>query len=127
MEFLLATLPEETRRNYERKLDVSIRFWRERGGCLSEETVEKLRERGIPINVGGPSAYRTDKLPVRMEYLDDIDIEEFKEIPTYKRMCICILKNDHACKYMGFAMTKKEKEQKERVMKIYKSITHGKL
>lgn len=27
-----------------------------------------------------------------MDYLDDIDIAEFKEIPTYKRMCICILK-----------------------------------
>ena len=34
-----------------------------------------------------------------MDYLDDIDIPaEFKEIPTYKRMCICILKNDHVCK-----------------------------
>ena len=44
-----------------------------------------------------------------MDYLDDIDIAEFKEIPTYKRMCICILKNDHVCKYMGFALTKKEK------------------
>ena len=39
-----------------------------------------------------------------MDYLDDIDIAEFREIPTYKRMCICILKNDHACKYMGFAL-----------------------
>ena len=43
-----------------------------------------------------------------MEYQDDIDIPEFREIPTYKRMCICILKNDHACKYMGFSPTKEE-------------------
>ena len=43
-----------------------------------------------------------------MDYLDDIDIAEFKEIPTYKRMCICILRNDHVCKYMGFALTKKK-------------------
>ena len=47
-----------------------------------------------------------------MDYLDDIDIAEFKEIPTYKRMCICILKNDHVCKYMGFALTKKKKVKK---------------
>ena len=33
---------------------------------------------------------RDSKKPVRMDYLDDIDIAEFKEIPTYKRMCICI-------------------------------------
>ena len=26
--------------------------------------------------------YKTDKLPVQMDYLDDIDIPEFKEIPT---------------------------------------------
>ena len=62
-----------------------------------------------------------------VEYLDDIDIPEFKEIPTYKRMCICILKNDHTCKYMGFAQTKQEKEQRERVMKKYKSLEHGQI
>lgn len=38
------------------------------------------------------SNYKTTKKPVRMEYQDDIDIPEFREIPTYKRMCICILK-----------------------------------
>ena len=66
--------------------------------------------------------YKTDKLPVQMDYLDDIDIAEFKEIPTYKRMCICILKNDHVCKYMGFALTKKEKLRRDRVMQKYKNI-----
>lgn len=35
------------------------------------------------------------------DYWNDIDIKEFKEIPTNKRMCICILRNDHTCKYMG--------------------------
>lgn len=127
MEFLLDTLPEDTAENYREKLRVSVRFWRERGGCLSEETIRKLRERDIPFTLGESTAYHTDKLPVKMEYLDDIDIPEFREIPTYKRMCICILKNDHACKYMGFALTKKEIAQRERVMRKYKDLYNGKI
>lgn len=127
MEFLLGTLPDDTAENYREKLRVSIRFWRDRGGCLSEETIRKLRDRNIPISVGRASAYRTDKLPVRMEYLDDIDIPEFREIPTYKRMCICILKNDHACKYMGFTLTKRERLLREQVMKKYRSLGHGRI
>ena len=55
-----------------------------------------------------------------MEYIDEIDIPEFREIPTYKRMCVCILKNDHTCKYMGLTQTKREREMKERVLKRYK-------
>ena len=57
-----------------------------------------------------------------MDYLDDIEISEFREIPTYKRMCVCILKNDHACKYMGFAPTKAEKERRDRIMEKYKNF-----
>ncbi len=127
MYFLLDTLPERTRENYLNKLNVSIRFWRERGGCLASETIKRLTEAGVEFVVGTETAYQTDKKPVRMEYLDDIDIPEFKEIPTYKRMCICILKNDHICKYMGFALTKQEKERKEKVMEKYKLIRDGKL
>ena len=123
--FLLGTLPEKTRQNYLDKLNVSIRFWRERGGCLSKETIRKLKARNIPIQVERNTGYRTDKKPVRMEYLDDIDIPEFREIPTYKRMCICIMKNDHTCKYMGFAQTKREKEMREYALEKYKSLQHG--
>lgn len=122
MYFLLATLPAETRRNYLEKLSVSIRFWREKGGCLAETTIAKLRKAGVPIEVGGRSGYRTDKRQVRMEYLDDLDISEFSQLPTFKRICICILKNDHACKYMGFSPNKSERLRRKKIMEKYEAL-----
>jgi predicted phosphoadenosine phosphosulfate sulfurtransferase len=124
MHFLLSTLPEDTRLNYLQKLSTSINFWREKGGCLSEKTIGKLRACGIRIEVMEHSNYPTSKKPVRMEYQDNIDAPDFKYLPTFKRMCICILRNDHLCKYMGFAMTKKEIENRKRIMDFYKNITH---
>ena len=79
MYFLLNTLPEETRENYLNKLRVSRKFWREKGGCLSEETIAKLRAANIPIIVEECTAYHTDKKPVRMEYIDDINIPSLKK------------------------------------------------
>ncbi|MFP5123355.1 DUF3440 domain-containing protein [Bacteroides stercoris] len=122
MEFLLSTLPEHTRNRYLAKLKTSIRFWKEKGGVLSDEVIQKLKDRNISIQIGDSSNYKTEKKPVRMDYLDDIDIEEFREIPSYKRMCICILRNDHTCKYMGFALTKEENEMKSNALEKYKHI-----
>ena len=122
MYFLLSTLPERARKNYLRKLSVSVNFWRTKGGCLSDATIRKLIDAKIPIIVMDNSNYKTLKKPVRMEYQDDIDIPEFKEIPTYKRMCICILRNDHACKYMGFSPTKEEMSKRSQIMEQYRII-----
>ena len=122
MHFLLSTLPERTRNNYLEKLSVSIRFWREKGGCLPDETIAKLQKAGIRIEIGGKSAYRTDKRPVRMDYLDDIDLPEFSRLPTFKRICICILKNDHACKYIGFSPNKSETQRRNKIMEKYESL-----
>ena len=110
------------RRNYLKKLTVSIEFWRTKGGCLADETIQKLRDAGVSIEVINTTNYKTNKKPVRMDYLDDIDIAEFREIPTYKRMCICILKNDHACKYMGFALNKEEAYKRDKIMEQFKNM-----
>lgn len=122
MYFLLSTLPDKTRKNYLQKLSVSVNFWRTKGGCLSDETIQKLIEAKVPFVVLDKSNYKTKKRPVKMEYLDDIDISEFREIPTYKRICICIMKNDHSCKYMGFAPTKEDMSIKNNVMKQFKKM-----
>ncbi len=125
MEFLLSTLPKKTANNYKKKLAKSMEFWRTKGGSLSSHVVEKLRERGIPLTVGGPSNYKTTKLPIMMNYLDDIDIAEFSEIPTYKRMCVCIMKNDHLCKFMGFSLTKREDEIRQAAERKYANADIG--
>jgi predicted phosphoadenosine phosphosulfate sulfurtransferase len=122
MHFLLSTLPEETRANYLDKLSTSIKFWREKGGVLSSETIEKLKKAGVKIEVVKTTNYNTSKLPVKMEYIDEIDIAEAKEIPTFKRMCICIMKNDHLCKYMGFTLTKNEMARRKNIIEKYKEL-----
>ena len=122
MYFLLSTLPEETKANYLDKLSTSMRFWREKGGVLSSLTIDKLKKSGIKFEVGKTTNYNTSKLPVKMDYIDEIDIAEAKEIPTFKRMCICIMKNDHLCKYMGFTLTKNEMARRKNIIEKYKPL-----
>ena len=61
-----------------------------------------------------------------MEYQDDIPIDEFQLIPTYKRMCVCIMKNDHLCKYMGFGLSKTETQMRLEAENKYKNVIRGK-
>lgn len=123
MEFLLTTLPQDVADNYRKKLAVSIEFWKTKGGCLSDEVTKKLRDAGVTIEVSSSTNYKTTKKPVKMDYLDDIDIEEFKEIPTYKRMCVCIMKNDHLCKYMGFSLNKTETQRRAEAEAKYANLS----
>jgi predicted phosphoadenosine phosphosulfate sulfurtransferase len=126
MEFLLSTLPKQAAENYLKKLEFSKQFWRTKGGCLSESLIAKLKALGVEHEVCEPGNRSTKKPPVRMEYVDDIDLPEFQQIPSYKRMCVCILKNDHLCKYMGFSLSKTETELREAAENKYKNVVSQK-
>lgn len=118
-EFLISTLDEATGKHYREKLDASIRFWREVGGCLEEDVIAELAGRGEICGFKKGSNKRVVKFA---EYPDDLDIPHFREVPSYKRMCVCILKNDYFCKYMGFAQTKCEAELRKNAMKRYSNL-----
>ena len=123
LEFLLSTLPDEVSENYRTKFQTSIEFWRKRGGVLDEKTIKELKEIGVNFEVGEKTNYKTDKLPVRFEeYPDDADVTDFKSVPSYKRMAICVMKNDHLCKYMGFSATKEESKRRREAIEKYKNI-----
>lgn len=108
MEFLLSTLPQSVADNYKKKLATSIKYWREKGGEVSDETIAEMEQQGVEFIEIGERDKRSGRKPIRLEYLDDCETGEFRLIPTYKRMVVCILKNDHTCKYMGFGPTKIE-------------------
>lgn len=121
--FLLDTLPDDVRAHYEEKLNTSIKFWKEKGGCLDDETIGELDAEGATYsNRGAVSKASTKDVITFEDYLDDTSVTKFKDIPTYKRMCICIIKNDYYCKYMGFAQTKREVEKRREAIKRYANL-----
>ena len=120
--FLLETLPNEISKNYRTKLETSIKFWKEKGGVLSDEAIKDLEDAGIKFKVSKSTNYKTDKKPVMMEYIDDVESRDFTLIPTWKRLCVTILKNDHVGKYMGFSQTKAENEKRKLALEKYKNL-----
>lgn len=123
LQFLLSTLPEETRENYEKIFATSINFWKKRGGVVSDQTIKELRELGIPFEIKGKTNYKTEKVAVTFdEYPDDADITEFRSVPSYKRMAITIMKNDHTAKYMGFSRTKEQEKRRHEALEKYQNL-----
>ena len=124
--FLLSTLPPRLRKNYIEKFNTSIIFWHKTGGGLDDETIQELLDHGYQIRLNGVSNYTlnkksrvifTGKLP---DHTDDI--KSSKDIPSWKRMCYCILKNDHNCRFMGFSLSRKQQERINAIREQYKSI-----
>mgnify|MGYP001117722272 FL=1 len=124
--FLLETLPKRLRNNYVKKFNTSIEFWHKTGGGLNEDTIQELKEHGYKIRRNGVSNYTLSKKS-RVVFVGKIpdetdDIKTTKDIPSWKRMCYCILKNDHTCRFMGFAMTKEQQTYINDIRRKYKSV-----
>ncbi|WP_431734210.1 DUF3440 domain-containing protein [Lactococcus garvieae] len=127
VEFLLNTLPEKTRKIYIKKFQTSLKYWLKKGGALPvsvisqfEDNEFKFERLGVPKN---NRKYKQKYEVIRFsEYPDDAPNKNFRLIPSYKRMCITILKNDTSCQYMGFGQTKDELQKKEEAMKKWKNF-----
>ena len=123
--FLLSTLPAGVRNNYIRRFVKSIEFWHHTGGGLTDETIDELKRNGYNIATNGRSNYTLKHLK-KVIFLDKIpdhtdNIKTTKDIPSWKRMCICILKNDHLCKSMGFGVTRSQQEMINAIREKYGS------
>lgn len=124
--FLLDTLPRKLRSNYIKKFNTSIRFWHKTGGGLDEETIRELEEHGYKIKRNGVSNYTLNKKS-RIIFTSKIpdntdDIKSSKDIPSWKRMCYCILKNDHICRFMGFGLTRQQQKRINLIKQKYKNM-----
>ena len=124
--FLLDTLPVRLRNNYVKKFKTSIEFWHKTGGGLEEHVIQELIDRGYNIRRNGISNYTVMKNS-RVIFLNKIpdhtdDIKSSKDIPSWKRMCYCILKNDHTCRFMGFGLTRQQQENINLLKQKYSKV-----
>lgn len=124
--FLLDTLPTRLRNNYIKKFNTSIEFWHKTGGGLEESVIQDLISHGYNIRRNGVSNY-TVMRNSRVVFVGNIpdhtdDIKTTRDIPSWKRMCYCILKNDHTCRSMGFGLTKEQQIHVDILKKKYSKV-----
>lgn len=81
-ELFLSSLPDKTREHYENKILLFCRWWEERG-----------YEGGIPDEA-------------------DLDLEMKRDVPSWRRICKALLRNDYWCKGLGYTQHKSEAYQK---------------
>lgn len=75
-ELLLDTMPPKTARHFKSKIDVHRKWWMDRG-----------YEDGIPDEA-------------------DLSLENKRKVPSWRRVCKALLRNDYWCKGLGFSQHK---------------------
>ena len=91
--------------------------------------IAEIRDRGYSIRENGISNYTKDG-KTRIVFEGDIpddtdDVKSTIDIPSWKRMCYCILKNDHYCRFMGFGPNKEQQKRIDAIKSKYRAIIKG--
>ena len=127
--FLLSTLPEKARDMYLEKFKTSMEFWAKTGGGFAPDVIKEIEDCGYQIRKNGISSYGKgdkERIVFEGEVPDNTDdVKSTIDIPSWKRMCFCILKNDHYCRFMGFGPTKEQQAKINAIKSKYRSIVRG--
>jgi len=124
-QFLLSTLPDEIRKKYIDKIEKSRWHWRVQGGARSPEFINQIEKEGWQIRRTHQAAnrgHRVDELVYIDEMMDDTNVEEFRRAPTWKRVCITIMKNDTTCLFMGFQRTQDQMRKRKQALEKYANL-----
>ena len=128
--FLLSTLPPNVRDGNLEKFKTSMEFWAKTGGGFAEDVIREIEDCGYKIRRNGVSNYSKDgksRIVFEGEIPDDTDdVKSTIDIPSWKRMCYCILKNDHLCRFMGFGPTKQQAQKIKAIKQKYAALIRGK-
>lgn len=125
--FLLSTLPEETANNYRTKFIKFIKYWKRVGCPLRDDFIKELEENysDAIINTHQFSKRGTgDKEVVKFtKILDECPALDGKQdVLTWKRMAMCIIKNDFVCKGLCFSITKDLTLRQKEIIEKYKNL-----
>lgn len=125
--FLLSTLPDETARHYKSRFIKFIKYWHKVGCPMTPDLIEVLESNhGNDIinthtySVRGKGDKEVIKFKRIIDHADGVDNKD--DILTWRRMAMCIIKNDINCKSLSFSETKQQKARTAELMEKYRSI-----
>ncbi len=118
---LLNTLPKEEARHYKSKFTKFMLHWFRRGSPVDDESIKNLPPDAVVTGMKSPyleNIVRYKRIP---DFLDN-GFEQRRLAPSWRRMCICILKNDHICSSLSFSQTKKNQARMKELLEKYRKL-----
>lgn len=126
VKFLLETLPKESSENFKSRFIQSILYWGRVGRGLHSDVIDELYKNKVRFKINGKTPHggnELDRVVIKVppDHLDFLK-KNNGDVTSWKRFAITILKNDHTCKYLGLAPTKKQMERQKIIQAKYKTI-----
>lgn len=130
-EFLLDTLPDNTKKKFIKNIDRLKISWKEKGYGRNPRVIKEIEEHGVEIEKTGDISKLCKKediyqiIKIKGDWPDEINIQNatpFRHCPNYKAVCITIMKNDFGLTYMGVSRSKDNNLLKEKGLEKYKKL-----
>jgi predicted phosphoadenosine phosphosulfate sulfurtransferase len=130
--FLISTLPENTKKKFVEHLKRLQDSWSEKGYGRNPEVIAQMEKEGIELEKTGevsnlctkPKHYEIVK--IKSGFPEETKIQNFRRCPSWKAVCITIMKNDFTLTYMGCSRTKDDNLKKQKALKRYTKIKNKK-
>lgn len=126
-EFLLDTLPKNTADHYRVKFYKFAKYWQEVGCGLPAEEIkileDKYSEHIINTHTTNNRGKKDKEVILFRDIVDEIaELDTRSELLTWKRMAMCIIKNDYLCTRLNFGVTKDLSARQQALVNKYKTL-----
>lgn len=127
-EFLLSTLPEVTKKKFMYHLKRFQDSWENKGYGRNPRVIKQMVDEGIEIENTHeisklclkPDIYEIIK--IKSGFPDDTSIPDFRHCPSWKAVCITIMKNDWGLTYMSCSRSVDKNLLKTKGLEKYKNL-----
>ena len=127
-EFLLSTLPGDSKKKFEFQIARFRQEWADKGRGRNPEVIASMRAEGLEIENTKQVSKRCTKpnlyeiVRIKSEFPDELIgtySTPFRHCPSWKTICITIMKNDVAMTYMGLTRTKDQNISRQQALDKY--------
>lgn len=126
VKFLLDTLPNEVSENFKLRFIQSFKYWGRVGRGLPKNIIDDMKNNSIKFKINGYTRHGSKLLNrvIIKKFPDHLDMLKCNNgvVASWKRFAMTILKNDHTCKYMGFAPTKEQSLRQKQITEKYRKL-----
>lgn len=127
-EFLLSTLPDKSKKKFLYHLTRLQQSWSEKGYGRNPRVIKQMIDEGMEIEntkeisklCTKPDVYEIVK--IKSGFPDDTNIPDFRHCPSWKAVCITIMKNDFGLTYMSVSRSQDKNILKQKSMEQFRKI-----